>query len=490
MFFNPDNVSKAISKLKVGKHDGSLPLTSDNIINSTDVLNGHLALLFSVMVRHGFSPEGMLVGTMVPIPKCRWNKTSSSNYRSITISSLLGKVLDNIILEKEAANLTTNDLQFSYKPGASTTMCSSMIRETISYFVHKNTDVYGLVLDATKAFDRVNYIKLFRILLKRNVSPLICRLLLHMYLNQTLQVKWGSSLSESFKVSNGVKQGGVISPIFYCVYMDGLISALKSSQVGCWMGSVYAGSWVYADDFKLLAPSVVALNIMLEVCKTYADKFDVIFNDKSQLIVFKARSNNDPPPVIKINGKQVKSVDSVTHLGHDINSNIFNCEATKCIRDFHTQFNSFLGNFNNTTSYMRNYLFFKYCSSFYGSQFLPIYNDTMNTLVRAWQVAVRRVWRVPWRTHCNLLPHIAGVIPPELSFAKRAISFTKLLLNSNNKTVKMITGMGLYGKHSIIGANARHLIYKYDLNCKVVDQMWRTICMDQGELVRIGEQVK
>ena len=66
----------------------------------------------------------------------------------------------------------------------------------------------------------------------------------------------------------------------------------------------------------------------------------------------------------------------------------------------------------------------------------------------------------------------------------------KYLLNSNNKTVKIITGMGLYGKHSIIGANARHLIYKYDLNCKVVDQMWRTICMDQDELVRIGDQIK
>ena len=69
--FNPNNVSKAISKLKVDKRDGSLPLTSDNLINSTEILNGHLALLFSAMVRHGFSPDGMLAGTMVPLPKGR-----------------------------------------------------------------------------------------------------------------------------------------------------------------------------------------------------------------------------------------------------------------------------------------------------------------------------------------------------------------------------------------------------------------------------------
>ena len=188
LYFSPEEVGNAIKKLKVNKHDGGLPITSDNILNSTSVLNGHLALLFSAMVKHGFSPSAMLDGTMVPIPKSRWKQTDSNNYRAITISSLLGKILDNLILEKEAVNLTTNELQFSFKPGSSTTMCSTMVRETISYFVHKNTNVYGLVLDATKAFDRLNYCKLFRVLLNRNVNPLICRLLLHMYINQTLRV--------------------------------------------------------------------------------------------------------------------------------------------------------------------------------------------------------------------------------------------------------------------------------------------------------------
>ena len=250
-----------------------------------------------------------------------------------------------------------NDLQFSFKPGLSTTMCSTMVRETISYFVNRNTNVYGLVLDATKAFDRLNYCKLFKVLLKRNVSPLICRLLLNMHINQTLRVKWENTLSDSFTVSNGVKQGGVISPILFCVYMDGLISELESSQVGCWMGAVYAGTFVYADDLKLLAPSVRALNIMLKICKKYAEKYDVMFNDKSKLIVFKAKSDNDPPPYIEINGKQIESVDSIDHLGHTFNSDIFKYDASKCIRDLYIQCNSLLGNFNNATSYMTNYFF-------------------------------------------------------------------------------------------------------------------------------------
>ena len=56
-----------------------------------------------------------------------------------------------------------------------------------------------------------------------------------------LRVKWANTFSSEFSASNGVKQGGVISPLLFCVYMDGLISELLASNVGCYMGAVYAG---------------------------------------------------------------------------------------------------------------------------------------------------------------------------------------------------------------------------------------------------------
>ena len=79
---------------------------------------------------------------------------------------------------------------------------------------------------------------------------------------------------------------------------------------------------------------------------------------------------------------------------------------------------------------------------------------------------------------------------PELNFAKRAISFTNLLLNSNNKVVNMITGMGIYGKHSILGANVRHLTAKFEMSCKFIEDKWKSLCQDQGEIIRTSEQIK
>ena len=492
LLISPEFVRKGIGNLKTGKNDGSLPLTSENVIYSTDIFHGHLSLLFSVMLRHGCSPEGMLLGTMVPLPKGRLNDLSNSkNFRALTISSLLGKLLDNIILNIESEHLFTNDLQFSFKACSSTTMCTTMIRETISYFVNKGSNVYGLVLDATKAFDRINYCKLFRILLERNVNPLICRLLLNMYTNQKLRVKWANEFSSEFSVSNGVKQGGVISPLLFCVYMDGLISELLASSVGCFMGSVYAGIFLFADDLKLLAPSIYALNIMLNICMSYAARFDVLFNDKSQLIIFKSSKEDVPTPDIFINGTKLIAVSFINHLGHIIHDNIFFNDASKCERDFYIQVNSFLSDFRYLGSSMRNHLFLKYCTAFYGSQCLPVYDrKTMNGLYVAWRTAMKKVWRVPRTTHSDIIPILADVMPPNLSFDKRAINFCNLLLKSKNKTVNMITGMAIHGSHSVLGQNIKYLSYKYNLNTNEITKLWNVKCHQQHELLRLCEQIK
>ena len=100
-------------------------------------------------------------------------------------------------------------------------LCSTMLIETIQcYDVNGRQAVYVLFLDASKAFDRVCYSESFNILLDKKVCPRIVQLLCYMHLNQACCVKWDSKNSSDFSVSNGVKQGAVISPILFTAYMD------------------------------------------------------------------------------------------------------------------------------------------------------------------------------------------------------------------------------------------------------------------------------
>ena len=151
---------------------------------------------------------------MIPIPK--GGKVCSTNddlYRSIVISSILSKILDFVIIDQKVDSLATSDYQFGFKSHASTILCSTMLIETIQYYDENGRQaVYVLFLDASKAFDRVCYSELFNILLDKKVCPRILQFLCYMYLNQTCCVKWNSKNSADFSVSNGVKQGAVISP--------------------------------------------------------------------------------------------------------------------------------------------------------------------------------------------------------------------------------------------------------------------------------------
>ncbi len=77
-----------------------------------------------------------------------------------------------------------------------------------------------LLLDATKAFDRVKHSKLFNSLIERDICPLIVRLLLNMHLISTAVVSWNGVNSDRIKHCNGVKQRGVMSPLLFSIYIN------------------------------------------------------------------------------------------------------------------------------------------------------------------------------------------------------------------------------------------------------------------------------
>ena len=109
-----------------------------------------------------------------------------------------------------------------------------------------------MTLDATAAFNKVNVYGLLGKLLDRKVPFEIVRVLLSWYTNSQACIKLDGYCTEFITINSEVKQGGILSPLFYNVYVDDLMKELKHKNLGCTIGGLYFGTVFYADDIILL----------------------------------------------------------------------------------------------------------------------------------------------------------------------------------------------------------------------------------------------
>jgi hypothetical protein len=117
----------------------------------------------------------LTTSTIISIAKgTNLNKSDSANYRAISLSSIICKIIDLIVINKYSGCLVTSSNQFGFKPKGSNAVCTSLVKETISYYMVKCNN-------ACKAFDRVHYTKLFCCLFQQKLLVVLVRLLFSLY---------------------------------------------------------------------------------------------------------------------------------------------------------------------------------------------------------------------------------------------------------------------------------------------------------------------
>ena len=125
------------------------------------------------------------------------------------------------------------------------------VKSVSKYYTQHHSPVYICFFDASKGFDKINHFKLFRKLLGRKTSNVIVRYTC----TPTPCVKWSRCISDYFSISNGVRQGRILSPKLFSVYVDDLSDKLVKSKVGCSIDNLVMNHFMYADDICFMAPS-------------------------------------------------------------------------------------------------------------------------------------------------------------------------------------------------------------------------------------------
>ena len=216
MMLNNSRTS-ASENLRPGKTDPIFSFSSDCLKNATESVYRSLALVVKNFLIHGHVTFILLLATLVPIIKDKLGCiTNSKNYRSIAISSPILKLINWIFLILFGVKFCLNDLQFAYQAGCSTTMCTWAVLESISWYQNNGSEVFTCAMDMTKAFDLTLHSLLFKKMIKAGFSVIFIRMFIYIYINQVANVRWNGKLSSVFPITNGVRQGAVLSAIAYC----------------------------------------------------------------------------------------------------------------------------------------------------------------------------------------------------------------------------------------------------------------------------------
>ena len=136
---------------------------SDAFINASLPFYKCLCTLINIVLIHGYIPADWQAGTIIPLLKSgNLDKSLLSSYKLITLSSIFGKVIDLVILNRHQEAFNSSDLQFGFKSSHSTNHCTFVAKEEIAYYINNGSDVFSCARDMQKAFDRVDLTKLLK----------------------------------------------------------------------------------------------------------------------------------------------------------------------------------------------------------------------------------------------------------------------------------------------------------------------------------------
>ena len=356
-------------------------------------------------MRHSYLPADLRNCILKPIPKPHKDPTSSENYRPIALAPILSKILEWCILIQFNNYFVTSPLQFGFKKSMSTTLCTGLVKNIAAHYMTHGSPVYSCLLDASKAFDLVDHSILFQQLLDRNTPGLLVYFLITWYSSQSCTVSWDGSVSTPFSVSNGVRQGGVLSPVLFTVYMDILLNMLKDCGVGCYWDGVFVGALGYADDIILLAPCPSALRLMLTTCESFASSFGLKFNaSKTQLISFSLSPSNLCNAQIYFCGQLLVFCNPVCHLGHYLTYNLSDDEDIVFrSRDFLKKANLLFNNFKFCCPSTLTFLLRSFCLSLYGCALWRLDSKAITSIEVAFNKVLRRIWNLPFNSHTRIV---------------------------------------------------------------------------------------
>jgi len=278
-----------------------------------------LSIMLSVCLRFGCVPDTFTTGLLVPLlKKHHLDPCISANYRPITISVILSKLLELYVLEEcSGHNMDLNQYGFVRHRGTNTAITLS--HDVSAYCLSRGSTIYMCSLDAEGAFDCIPHSVLF--LKAIDVLPDHCwRIMYRWYTNMTVVIKWNNTLSAPIDVRRGTRQGGLSSPFLFNLFYQELIHLLNSEICCITIEGSNFNVFCYADDILLASTTPTGLQSLIDISVAYINKHGLRFNPSKTTCLVYGKHTFTTAPQWEIEGTNLAIEDGITYLGARLSS--------------------------------------------------------------------------------------------------------------------------------------------------------------------------
>ena len=323
-----DDVELALKKLKKGKSPGVDGIKSEMLKYGGDAMLEWLTRVCKVCMASERVPRDWVRAIMVPFYKGKGDRNDCRSYRGISLLSIPGKVYGRILIERVRA-LTEGRMgeeQCGFRRGRGCVDQIYVMKQMSEKYWERNKSLYVAYMDLEKAYDRVDREAMWQVLGMYGINGSLLNCIKSLYEQSEACVRVYRRDSEWFGVGEGLRQGCVMSPWLFNLFMDGVMNEVRRSvgDMGAMMwdsrrNTEWNVEWLmFADDTVLLGDSEEKLERLVQEFSRVCSRWKLSVNESKSKVMKVGRNGGENRVNVNLNRKRMEEVHAYRYLGVDI----------------------------------------------------------------------------------------------------------------------------------------------------------------------------
>jgi hypothetical protein len=316
--FSNESIARVIDRLSNKKSPGADGITNDFIKMAKKEIVPYLRCIFQMSINNCQMPVDWKFANITPIPK-GGKKDQADNYRPISLTSAICKIFETLIAMYIRYNLEKcnwfTQAQHGFRGGHS---CESQLTgfiQEISDLVDNHGEVDAILLDFSKAFDKVSHGILVQKLSILGMDERVLGWIREWLTDRKQVVKVGEAISNQLTVTSGVPQGSVLGPLLFIIFINDIITDLTCKL------RLFADDCIVYSEIRNNADTQILQDNLCKICSWVKVNNMELNEKKSQLITFTTKRTIRKCNY-EVNSVPLNPVDNCKYLGIILNSKL------------------------------------------------------------------------------------------------------------------------------------------------------------------------